>query len=265
MANESKAKVAVVTGASVGIGGGTAKRLLDDGWCVVGVDIKLDGFEALSAQFPGQTVAVLGDVAERDTHARAVAAAGELGMLTGWVNNAGIEIPDRAHDMTDASYHAVQRVNMDGVAFGCSAAVNSFLASKTPGAIVNVGSVRGIGSLPDGFSYEATKGAVEQMTRSVAIQYGHRGIRSNGVRPGAIFTPLSLKVDFDPDRDVEEQKAEIGEMHPLGRRMIEVEEVAAVIAFLLSDDASAVSGTMVNVDGALTASLYAYEPPDDLQ
>ena len=241
-------KVAVVTGASVGIGGATAERLLADGWRVVGIDVDLAGFDELAAAHPAHAAGVHDDVADPGAHERAVALARELGVLCGWVNNAGIENTTRAHDFSEVDYRAVLDIN-----------------SAVPGRIVNVSSVRGIASFPDGFAYEAAKGAVEQMTRSIAVQYGHLGIRCNAVRPGAILTPLAERLDIGEAPDREARIREIGEMHPLERRMIMPDEVAAAIAFLLSDDASAISGAALHVDAAMTARCFPAPLTDDIQ
>ncbi len=258
-------KVAVVTGASVGIGGATAERLLADGWQVVGIDVDLAGFDELAAAHPARAAGVHDDVANPDAHERAVALARELGVLCGWVNNAGIENTTRAHDFSEVDYRAVLDINCDGVAYGCRAALDAFISNAVPGRIVNVSSVRGISSFPDGFAYEAAKGAVEQMTRSIAVQYGHLGIRCNAVRPGAILTPLAERMDIGEAPDREARIREIGEMHPLERRMIMPDEVAAAIAFLLSDDASAISGAALNVDAAMTARCFPVPLTDDIQ
>lgn len=255
-------RVVVITGASVGIGGATTARMLADGWRVVGVDIDTAGFESMATEFPGMTAVVDGSVADRETHEHAVQKALELGTLYGWVNNAGTEKESHAHDFVDEDWDLVMNVNCRGVAYGCTTALGSFLAQGVKGVIVNVSSIRGRVSFPGGFAYEASKGAIEMMTKSIAVEYGPRGIRCNGVRPGAILTPLAEKTDL-AGATGEERDALIrsyGRIHPLEHRIGMPDEVADVIAFLLSDDARLVSGELINVDGAARARCY---PADD--
>jgi len=249
----------VVTGASKGIGLAAAERLLKDGWGVVGIARHSGGMDQLASSYgPSSFIAVLGDVKERETHERAEQAAQELGRLTGWVNNAAIEIATRAHDLVDEDLQEIFQVNLVGYAYGCSVACAVFVAQGTPGAIVNVSSIRAIRSFPSGFAYEPTKAGGDALTRSVAVQYGHLGIRCNAVRPGTIRTPLAMQ-DLELADDPERLRQEWNEEQPLGR-IGEPHEVAAVIAFLLSDDASFVSGAFVAVDGGGSARGHPYPP-----
>lgn len=248
----------VVTGASVGIGGATSARLLADGWRVVGIDIDTAGFEAMAQEYPGLTATIEGSVADRASHEEAVARGRELGTLCGWVNNAGVENETHAHDFTDEDWDFIMNVNCRGVAYGCSAATASFLEEGVKGAIVNVSSIRARFSFVGSFAYEASKGAVDMMTRSVAVEYGPQGIRCNGVRPGSILTPMAEKTDLLGVTG-EEREALIklgGKIHPLEHRMGMPDEVADVIAFLLSHDARLISGELIYVDGAARARCY---------
>ncbi len=251
-------RVAVVTGASAGIGGATSARLLEDGWRVVGIDVDASGFNTVASDHPDLTGVVEGTVAERGAHEEAVMKARELGTLCGWVNNAGIENETHAHDFTDEAWDAIMDVNCRGVAYGCSAAVGAYLADGVKGSIVNVSSIRAIVSFVGAFAYEASKGAVDMMTRSVAVEYGPHGIRCNGVRPGAILTPMMEKTDLC-DATGEGREAiikSIGKLHPLEHRVGMPEEVADTTAFLLSDQARLINGALVNVDGGATARCF---------
>lgn len=254
--------VVVVTGAGSGIGRATAARSRADRWLVVGVDVDQAGLEETGKQLGEGFAAVVGDVAKRETHERAADEAERLGTLAGWVNNAGVEIEARAHELREEDLDLTLAVNLKGVALGCSVATARFLAAHTPGAIVNVSSVQAVAAFPSAFAYQASKGGVDALTRQVAVEYGPAGIRCNAVRPGAIDTPMSARSAArlgDPEAEYEGYAA----LHPLGR-IGQAEEVAAVIAFLLGPDASFVSGACLAVDGGAAARCFAYPPAPDI-
>ena len=251
--------IVVVTGAASGIGRATAERLLRDGRAVVGVDRDREGLEAFTDD---RFASVVGDVVERGTHERAADAAAELGTLTGWVNAAGIWAKTRAHDFAEDDVDRVLAVNLKGSILGCSVACARFLAGGG-GAIVNVSSIEGIVAFPDAIAYEASKGGIDAITRQVAVDYGPAGVRCNGVRPGAIMTALAdVYLDaYEEDREAMLQSWR--DLSPLGL-VGEPEDVAAVIAFLLSEDARFVSGELVNVDAGATARCFRYPPAPDI-
>ena len=251
--------VVVVTGAASGIGRATAARCLADGWAVVGVDVD----EALG-EVAGELgfTPVSGDVSKRETHERAADEAERLGTLAGWVNNAGVEIEGRAHELREDDLDLTLAVNLKGVALGCAVATARFLRDRTPGAIVNVSSVQAVAAFPAAFAYQASKGGVDAITRQVAVEYGPAGIRCNAVRQGAIDTPMSRRSAArlaDPAGEWEAYAA----LHPLGRVGL-AEEVAAAIAFLLGPDASFVTGACLAVDGGAAARCFAYPPAPDI-
>ena len=169
----------------------TAARLLGNGRSVVGVDLDEAGLEKLARVDPDRVGTVVGDVAERSTHERAADAAEELGQLRGWVNGAGIWAKTRAHDFAEEDLDRILAVNLKGSILGCSVACARFLTGGEGGAIVNVSSIEAIVGFPDAVAYEASKGGIDALTRQVAVDYGPAGIRCNGVRPGAIMTPLA--------------------------------------------------------------------------
>ena len=251
--------VVVVTGAASGIGRATAERLLRDGRAVVGVDRAREGLESVAHD---RFAHVVGDVVERATHERAADAAAELGTLAGWVNAAGIWAKTRAHDLAEEDVDRVLAVNLKGSILGCSVACARFLAGGG-GAIVNVSSIEGIVAFPDAIAYEASKGGIDAITRQVAVDYGPAGVRCNGVRPGAIMTPLADAYLGAYEEDREAMLQSWRDLSPLGV-VGEPEDVAAVIAFLLSEDARFVSGELVNVDAGATARCFRYPPAPDI-
>jgi NAD(P)-dependent dehydrogenase (short-subunit alcohol dehydrogenase family) len=257
------ADVVVVTGAASGIGRATAERLLRDGRSVVGLDLDEAGLEELAHVAAGPVGVVVGDVAERGAHERAADAAEELGRLHGWVNGAGIWVKTRAHDLAEEDLDRVLAVNLKGSILGCSVACARILAGGEGGAIVNVSSIEAIVAFPDAVAYEASKGGIDALTRQVAVDYGPAGIRCNGVRPGAIMTPLADVYLEAYAEDREEMLQSWRDLSPLGL-VGEAEDVAAVIAFLLSEDARFVSGELVNVDAGATARCFRYAPAPDL-
>lgn len=240
----------VVTGCGRGIGYAIAETLTARGWTVVGLEVSPE-----SAQAARKVCAevVVGDSAHRESHCEVAERACALDLLAGWVNNAGITRPTTLHELDDETTRALVNANGLGYIWGCAAAVRAFLDQGTAGAIVNIGSIHGRASFPDHAVYEFTKGGVDALTRSVAVSYGHLGIRANTVAPGGIRTPnLEAAIAGAQDPAAAERMLAAG---PPLRRIGEPGEIAGVVAFLLSTDASYLSGQSIAVDGAWTASF----------
>jgi NAD(P)-dependent dehydrogenase (short-subunit alcohol dehydrogenase family) len=233
----------VVTGGGRGIGKAVVQRLLGEKDTVVAIERDAD---ALSWAGP-RVVPVIGDAADEELAAWAADLAQESGTLAGWVNNAAV-----FKDATIDDIPEVRRLiaaNLDLALVGCATAVRHFLASGTPGAIVNITSHQATRAVPGSLPYATSKAAIEGLTRSLAVEYGRRGIRVNAVAPGSVAT--ERYTDFLASRTPEEAEAverEMARLHPMGR-VATPAEVASVVAHLLSEEAAFVNGATIPVDG----------------
>lgn len=244
--------VVVVTGAASGIGDAVSRRLVADGHAVVAVDWNAtDAHE--DSDGPGRAVRLTGDVRDRETHEAAARIAAELGVLTGWVNCAGVSRPSPLLELTDSDLHDLFDVNFRGCLWGSRAAVESMRASGAGGSIVNVSSVHGRRAYPDYVLYEASKAAIEALTRSVAVTYAAEAIRCNAVAPGGVETP-ALRASLDSAADPAAALAELTEMIPAGR-LAGAAEVADAVSFLLGPGSTYVTAQTLVVDGGMTSHV----------
>ena len=250
-------KVAVVTGAAGGIGRAAAARLAAEGARVVAVDLPdsdLDATLRAVAEAGGEAIAVPADVTRPADHERyAAAAVARFGGIDAFFNNAGIEgavapLADYPEDVFDR----VMAVNVKGVWLGLRA-VFPAMRARGGGAIVNTASTAGLGGTPHLVAYGASKHAVIGITRTAALEFARDGVRVNAICPAPIETRMmrSIERGGDPD-DPESRRAAIAAGLPL-RRYGEPEEVAALAAFLLSDEASFTTGAAYPIDGGAKA------------
>jgi meso-butanediol dehydrogenase / (S,S)-butanediol dehydrogenase / diacetyl reductase len=235
-------KVALVTGGRMGIGLAIARKLRADGARVItaqrGQDPDFEGIEAdlSDAEVPAQVVETV------------VARAGRLDIL---VNNAGFMQEALAEDMSLESWNRMIAVNLTAPFLLIKAALPHLRRVK--GAIVNIGSIEGIGCNPQHAAYSATKAGLHGLTRAIAVDHGAEGIRCNAVAPGWIDTDLAdAYIDSMPDPAA--FRAGIGRIHPVGRTG-KPEDVAGLVAWLASEEAGFVAGQVWTIDGGRMVKL----------
>lgn len=244
---EFQGRTAIVTGAAGGVGLATVNLLVERGANVVAHDLD-PAVRDLSAANPERVAAVVGDVADETVAARNVATALErFGRLDVLVNNAGRTLNKPLVDTTVADWDRILTTNARG-AFVQSREAMTAMQSARRGSIVTVASYAATVALPEGAAYTASKGAISQLMKVVAVEGAPFGIRANAVAPGVIDT--GFLDDIRPDG--QEYLRTVGHTHPLGR-IAQPAEVAEAILFLASDRASFITGALLPVDGGYTA------------
>lgn len=248
-------RVVIVTGGASGIGAATVKRLLDDGARVVAADQHTPDLpEILGGSVdPKRVIAVAVDVTDRGEVEELVSRTErELAAPYGLVNCAGVRGVGTILDLEADALERVLAVNLIGTLNTCQAFARSVVSRGEPGAIVNLTSSAGIRAVPNRLSYVASKFGVAGVSITMALELADRGIRVNAIAPGMIRTPMTAPMFADP-----ENAARISAAHPVGRAG-EPREIAAVTAFLLSDDASFLTGAIIPVDGGSTAGIPSH-------
>jgi len=253
-------KVVVITGAGSGVGRASARRFGEEGAAVVCADIDLDSVKETVAELEeagSQAVAERCDVSEDADVAAAVASAvGHFGRLDVMFNNVGIPTPRLGMSFEEHTLEDFERlaaVNFRGVFLGCKHAVVRFKEQGDGGVILNTGSVAGLVGW-GGTVYGATKGAVHQLTRAVAVEVAPFGIRVNAICPaGMPYTGFMAAGGMTVSgADLDAVAAHTGSMHPLGRP-ITAEDCAEAAVYLCSDGAANVTGVLLPIDGGYVA------------
>ncbi len=250
-------RVIVITGGAQGIGEACARRLAADGAAVALWDVAEDAGRALAAELAAQGTRALFqrcNVASRaEVEAALAATLAAFGRVDGLVNNAGIFKAAPFLEITEADWDAVLDVNLKGHFLVGQAVARELVKNEGPrrGAIVNMSSVNGRLAIASIASYNASKGAIDQLTRVMALALADQGVRVNAVAPGTIATELAKNAVLTSD----EARSRILSRTPM-KRLGEPEEIADVVAFLLSDAASYVTGEIVVVDGGRMTLNY---------
>lgn len=238
-------KVAIITGGASGIGLATAKKLLGEGANVVLVDWNQDVSDIaknLGKNCIGIRCDVSCDTNVQETISKIMEKFGHIDYL---VANAGIGGgPNKAHEVSIDEWNKVIGVNQTGI-FLMNKYVISEMLKNGKGAIVNTSSMYGLVGTTMSFAYSASKGAINQMTRSLALTYAHDNIRVNAIAPGYVDTPILASVP-------KEMKDAMANQLPIGRLGKDV-EIASLICYLLSDEASFITGAIISIDGGFTA------------
>ena len=240
-------KVAIVTGASSGLGKATLQKFADQGAIVINWDVNEERGKLLEAEFTQNgytaaffTVDTSSADAVRDAAFQVIAKFGKIDIL---VNNAGITRDATLLKMTDDQWQQVININLTGV-YNCTRAVAPYMVEKGYGRIISISSVVGLYGNFGQTNYAAAKAGVIGMTQTWAKELGRKGVTANAVAPGFIHTEI---LDAMPAEVLDKMKAKV----PV-QRLGKPEEIAAVNAFLASDDAAYINGAVISVDGGIT-------------
>jgi glucose 1-dehydrogenase len=261
-----KGKNVLVTGGSSGIGQAIAVRFAEHGANVAinylttadeaaMTDDQVHACVAKVQQHGVKDVLVKGDVSKEDEVVAMIAdAAEQLGGLDVLVNNAGIQISRPTEELSTDDFQKVLDVNLKGAFMCAREAIKHYLDHDVPGVVINISSVHQLIPKPGYLGYSVSKGGMQNLTRTLALEYAERGIRVNGVGPGATVTPINRAWIDDP------VKREMVESHIPMRRAGTADEMAGVCCFLASDDAAYITGQTIFVDGGLTLFPSFREP-----
>lgn len=257
-----KGKNALITGASSGIGQAIAIRLAQEG-CNIAINYRKSEAEAEDTeemamqQACGQvencgvkSLLIQGDVSKEDDILNMMnTVIDEFGGLDILINNAGIQTECPSHEISTEEFDKILSVNLRGAFLCARETIKHLLSQNRSGTIINISSVHEMIPRPLYLSYSISKGGMENLTKTLALEYAKQGIRVNAIAPGATITPINQDWVENPDK-----KAVVESHIPIGRAGT-AEEMAAAVAFLASDEAAYITGQTLFIDGGLT--LYA--------
>ncbi len=244
-------KRAIVTGAANGIGRAIALRLASEGARVVIADVNEEDAQGVAAEIDGETLVHKTDVTQDgDVEALVGRTVSEWGGLDVMVNNAGVGVAGTAVTTTEEEYDRVMGVCVRGTFLGMKHAIPA-IKDAGGGSVINMSSVAALVGLVDRAVYSAAKGAIYSMTRASAIDHVGEGVRVNCIAPGTVDTPWVARITSGYD-DPEEARANMRARQPHGR-LVTPEEIAAMAAYLASDESASVIGACMVVDGGVTA------------
>jgi NAD(P)-dependent dehydrogenase (short-subunit alcohol dehydrogenase family) len=240
-------KIAIVTGASAGIGLAIAEKFLSEGAKVVLSDVNEAGQE-IANKYGKQAMFVKCDVSKSsEVDVLVQTAVQKFGHLDIMVNNAGIATNGTASDTTDEVWHKTIEVNLSGVFYGIRAATQAMLKQKSAGSIINISSIAGLVGFAGSLAYCASKGGIVQLTRSAAVSLAKDKIRVNAIAPGVIDTNMTKAYLADPGF-----QQLMTNMAPMGQAGVP-NNIAEAALYLASDAASYTTGQILAVDGGWTA------------
>lgn len=242
---------AVVTGAASGIGRAIAERYAAEGARVLVADLDGEAGEAVAAELGGSALSQAADVARAEqVEALVSRAVTEWGGLDAWVNNAGIGVAATTPETSEEDWDRLMAVNLKGTFLGMKYAIPA-IRDSGGGAVVNISSVAALVGVPDRAAYCAAKGGILALTRAAAIDHVAEGVRINAICPGTVDTPWVRRIT-ESYPDPEAARAAMRARQPHGR-LVTAEEIAAMAAYLASDEAGSVIGAAMVVDGGMTA------------
>ena len=244
-------QTALITGGGSGIGHSVCKRLATEGAEVLVLDLDLTAAESTAAEIctsGGNARAFQCDVANRQTVETVIAKILTTSKIDILINNAGIGLVGNLENTSEEDFDRLYQVNVKGI-FNMLAMVIPGMKAQRHGVIVNLASIAASVGIEDRFAYSMTKGAVLTMTYSIARDYIDHGIRCNCISPGRVHTPF---VDAYLDKNYPDNRAEmfdqLSKSQPIGR-MAQADEIAGMIAYLCSDEASFITGSNMPIDG----------------
>ena len=242
-----KDKTAIITGGGTGIGLACARLFAQEGARVVIFGRRQDRLDQAQKEIGDSVLAVQGDITqEKDTARLVETAVKQLGKVDILINNAGTFTPSALHETEDDVWDQTFNINMRGV-FQLTRKTLPQMIAQGSGSIIHISSILGMIAVPGTSAYNASKGALNQFSKSIAVEYGGQGIRSNAICPGMIETEMTEELRSD-----KALMAEFLKGYPLGR-FGKPEEVAQACLFLASDESAFITGATLPIDGGYTA------------